>query len=497
MIMKRKLCSITNWKLCGFCLLLAAYMLFFCTKSSPAYPINDWCDANIYLSIGKGMKNGAVLYRDLYDHKGPLLYVLHMVCAFVSENSFLGVYILEVVCAAWFLLECAEILKRFGVQKLLWPALFILAYCCYACYSFSEGDSAEELCMPLCAACLRRTLIYIDSEKDKAVTKKCCRQLGFYTGCLFWIKFTIIGIPVGCMICVLLDRSSRKQKIPMRIAQIVEGFIASTLPWLVYFGICHALPDLWEVYFIHNFSLYNEKQDLIERIKLLLTYGYGWTIQNPLYSLLVYFGLAGVLLREHRRYALCFWSAAAFGAFCVFIGIKSYPYYGQALAPLAVGGGAVLLQKLENVLQAKRSRILVSALLCICCTVLCPLTARNMREGDGVQFLQKASDTPQYKLAAYIPQDGTATLLNYGFMDMGLFTAADIVPNTRFFNRCNVPLAEIDVEQRRYLQERITDYVVTCGAVCDELNENYELIYSCEAPGQWYPMVYLYTAKTL
>ena len=41
--------------------LIVAAVLFFCSKSSPAYPINDWSDANIYFSAGKGMLAGRVM----------------------------------------------------------------------------------------------------------------------------------------------------------------------------------------------------------------------------------------------------------------------------------------------------------------------------------------------------------------------------------------------------------------------------------------------------
>ena len=45
----------------------ACLLMFFCTKSSPLYIINDWYDANAYFTMGKGMMNGAVPYRDLFD----------------------------------------------------------------------------------------------------------------------------------------------------------------------------------------------------------------------------------------------------------------------------------------------------------------------------------------------------------------------------------------------------------------------------------------------
>ena len=44
-----------NARVFAYALLVAAAVLFFCSKSSFGYPINDWSDANIYFTIGKGM----------------------------------------------------------------------------------------------------------------------------------------------------------------------------------------------------------------------------------------------------------------------------------------------------------------------------------------------------------------------------------------------------------------------------------------------------------
>ncbi|MDR1691830.1 MAG: hypothetical protein LBR72_00575, partial [Oscillospiraceae bacterium] len=53
----------------------AFLLLLFCTKSSPLFPVNDWYDANVYFTMGKGLFNGFVPYVDLIDNKGPLLYL--------------------------------------------------------------------------------------------------------------------------------------------------------------------------------------------------------------------------------------------------------------------------------------------------------------------------------------------------------------------------------------------------------------------------------------
>lgn len=60
-----------EWMCIGFCLVTAFAGLMICSRSSFLYPYNDWNDANSYFTMGKGMMNGLVIYRDLYDQKGP------------------------------------------------------------------------------------------------------------------------------------------------------------------------------------------------------------------------------------------------------------------------------------------------------------------------------------------------------------------------------------------------------------------------------------------
>jgi hypothetical protein len=77
----------------GYCILLSILFLLFCTKSSPLYPFNDWVDANASFTMGKGMMNGKVLYRDIFDHRGPLLYFYYGIGYLISNMDFKGVFI--------------------------------------------------------------------------------------------------------------------------------------------------------------------------------------------------------------------------------------------------------------------------------------------------------------------------------------------------------------------------------------------------------------------
>ena len=98
----------------------------------------------------------------------------------------------------------------------------------------------------------------------------------------------------------------------------------------------------------------------------------------------------------------------------------------------------------------------------------------------------------QYQLAKVINETPNATLLNYGFMDAGFFTAAGIAPSVKFFHSSNVNMPEKSEEQLRYIREGLVDYVVVRNEGPKELHENYELVAAVQSPNFWYENVFLY-----
>ena len=178
-----------------FILLLTALgMITICSRSSVLYPLNNWDDANCIFTVGKSMMNGLVPYRDLLEQKGPLMYFLYGLCWLVSHQSFLGVFLLEIIEAFFFLLFSYKttflIIKRRVIILIPFIALFT-----YASRSFAQGGgSAEELCLPF-LACSLWQIIGFETDKEK-ISKISLFILGFTAGCVFWIKFSLIGMYV-------------------------------------------------------------------------------------------------------------------------------------------------------------------------------------------------------------------------------------------------------------------------------------------------------------
>ena len=479
---------------------VAAVCLLICSKSSPLYPINDWTDTNIFFSCGKGMLQGSVLYRDLYDHKGPLLYALYALCALISATGFFGVYLLETVAVGLFLFSVYKLLSLYGVKNSAWLLLPVLCAVIVSSDSFQQGGSAEELCLPILGWSLYALLGYIRSQ---APTRMRAGQLflqGVLCGAMLWIKFTLLGFFAAFLLGLFFYHLFRRQTRAAFacLGWFALGILASTLPWLVYFGVNGAIGDFLKTYLYDNIFLYSSRESLpwFAQLTAIARSGWRWFRDNLIYTAPMLLGGVWVLFSgrhsgKERVWIFLLFFATALG---VFISGTSYPYYGlilAAFAGFALPAPGLLLDKL---LHGRR--------LIVCCTAtvvtLCSLAFCFAVSANTGDLLKPRSQTMQYQFVARTDAVQNATLLNYGFMDAGFYTASRITPSVKYFHLTNVPLEEMRSEQARYVREGVTDFVVSREPLPAALAARYQLIQTADAPdGFWYDAVYLYERSDL
>ena len=164
----------------------AAGVVSVCSRSSFFYPLNNWGDAQCFFTVGKSMVRGQVLYRDIYEQKGPLVLFLHGLASFVQRNGFLGVFLLEVLAAGVFLWFCQKIMALYGAGSLRFAALPLVLAVSFSCPSFQMGDSMEELCLPLFAAGLYLGLRAL--RENRPLGWGGALALGVLCGGVFWTK---------------------------------------------------------------------------------------------------------------------------------------------------------------------------------------------------------------------------------------------------------------------------------------------------------------------
>ena len=100
----------------GLLYLMAVSLIIalFAFGGSPFYPINEWSDPNCFLTVGRAMLDGKVMYRDIYEQKGPYVYFLHALAALISDTSFIGVWLMEVVTLFFSMWLISKIVGMYG-----------------------------------------------------------------------------------------------------------------------------------------------------------------------------------------------------------------------------------------------------------------------------------------------------------------------------------------------------------------------------------------------
>lgn len=433
-----------------------------CSKSSPLYPMNDWVDANCFFTVGRSMLSGKVLYRDIFEQKGFYLYVLHALAALVSDTTFWGVYLLEIAAAFFFLFFSYKtallFCGRFSLR--LMPVFAALVY---ASSAFCQGDSAEELCLPLLAYCLYAGLHA--AQNGDAPSLKESFLVGLCAGVILFVKFSMLGFFVGWFVvpAFLLLRRRELGRLFRTMAVIAAGVAVAALPVLAYFLANGALRSLLEVYFYDNIFVYALSPDYSAYAgqSTILIGARTALLNNPLAGVLLL--LALIWMSQQKSMLPFALSVSAFvGTLLLVYSTKlRILYYAFVFAPFFMLAVIPVCLAIEAPLSRLRFR-LHPALYGAAALVLGVALNNN-----AYMLLESRESMPQYQFKEIVQTVEEPTMLNYGFLDGGFYTVCGIVPSCRFFCYLNIPLGELGAAQDQALAEGAVDFVVTCEREID------------------------------
>ena len=423
------------------------------------------------------MLKGLMPYRDLFDHKGPLLYALYGTGAALCSRGFLGVWLLEILSLAALLALAQRLSYRLGAGPLRYTAAPACAVTVCCCRAFTQGGSAEEFCLPALLLGILCTLRILQEEKGR---EKAAALFGGAAAWVFLIKYTDCGLFFGLgfflLLCVL--RRSGALACGRVLLRMTAGFAVPVLLCALWLLACGALAECWQVYFAQNlFDYSGAPMSLKGHVLNALAYLRTQSAANPALAVLTLIGMAGsagALLRGGRgalAEALAFPAGAGLLLLFCYWGEMAHPYYALVFAATACAGVSFLLALAAKIPAAVKGRMpaVTAAVLalcilpaCRCCCTAVPLLGVRREEMPQARFaseMHALSDAP--------------TLLDLCSLDQGFYLAADILPVCRYFADNN-----LDTEEKReaiagYLADGRCEFVVT---VWRTLPENYEAI---------------------
>ena len=467
------------------CTMISFVFLLLCSRSSFLYPYNNWDDANSYFSMGKFMINGGVIYRDLYDQKGPYLYLIYGIAYLLSNNTFLGVFFLEILSISFFLFFGYKILCLYTTAVVAYSLLPLLAAAGLSSLSFYWGGAAEEFCLPFLMASLYCSLKYLKEDYPASPRLSMILWNGIFAGVILQLKYTLLGFYFAWMaVIALLNLTKMNWKKAIRCCLVfLGGMIVTMIPWLFYFGIHGALDDWFQCYVYNNVFLYSDIQKadttILLKIYKLAKILYNLVWNNISYFCFIVIGFYFMIFSSFNHWYEKINTVLLFGFLFlgIYVGGGDIFYYSIPLMIFSVLGlGAIGrgINKVERKLGISFNEKLYLFLFFL--TMIGGVCFANENSINTDYRKVEKKDHFLWEFEKIVNSEENPTLLNINMLDSGLYTVANILPTCKYFQTNGIDLEEMRREQERYIREGETLFVISRFEYPEYILENYELI---------------------
>lgn len=343
-------------------LLAAVFVLFFGECNTPLGP-RVGSDNAMYLTMGTALAQGYAPYSDIFDHKGPLLFILQMLPQLLAGGySTLAVYMQEVL----FLFASLRILHAMAERlcaKEDW--VLQLVYLCCLGPAMDGGNLTEEYAALFILAGLYVVLRVFDDgaalEGSPKTLALPAALLGGFAMLAFLTRANnalgLCGMVLGLVLYLLCTK--RFAHLGFCALGFVLGMVISALPVILWLAAHGALWDAFYGSILHNMMYANTGSASRVQTLLFTAYGHGAKLMAAMACL----GAVACFVRT-RKLAIplgMVLSAAMAGLSC-FISHKFYSHYLMVLAPIAAFGAAHLLALLPRACCCGRRQRVRSAL---------------------------------------------------------------------------------------------------------------------------------------
>lgn len=478
----------------SFCFLF----LFFISKFSPLYPVNEWSDINVYFNVGKAIANGKVLYSEIFDHKGPLLFFIYAIGYILSPSSTQwGMFIIQLVF--WFTFSISLFFTfRYYLSKFISFLSVLLVF--VGCLGFmNTGGSAEEFVLIISNIGLCFFISYFHKNKLTHPPKfMLVHGLLFSAVLLIKLNLVVFWCFPLCFIFIALLLSREYKNFFLNILFFFLGLSIILLPMLFYF-LCHGALDTAYYVYIELNKQYSSTNDYL----YLLTNGISKltrvTRENLLLMLIVYLGIiyAPFKLVKSKIFglSLCLSGLALIGM--IFFTLTYHFYYPLSLLIFLVLGLIIIFQFFEKHLTISDTKGVYQLSAAI--ILIFAIGMRNLYGMGGASILRlEEPNGPQFAFKQHLKKKENPSLLNTAFAEgNALFTTSNIVPSVKYFFCPNIfygMYPDIRDSQTRYIENKEIDFVLsaTNGFNYDYFNNldiletNYQKIDSITSLGVTY-----------
>ncbi len=210
-------------------------------------------DVPVYLNVARNLLNGKVLYSEIVDNKGPVLYFMNAL--FLKLGGRFGMVLLEFILLYTIFLFAYKTIKLLNDNKKHQIIVLVLMGT-YLLRFFTYGLACEEYALAFSMIGLYECVKYYKNDKFSIYQ---CYSLGILGGLCFFIRQNLIvvfaGFGIGIFIKHIIEK--RYKELIKYIIFSILGFITVALPILGYLLINNCFNDY--IYYTFTLNMHIEK----------------------------------------------------------------------------------------------------------------------------------------------------------------------------------------------------------------------------------------------
>lgn len=349
-------------------------VMLFCAGSSPVID-RMFTDSSVFFAMGRGMRAGKVVYRDLFDHKGWYLYFINYLGALISESTSIGIWFVEVCFAFADVLLCFKIARVYFADNdakcICVSQLMLLLIVNY--FTYEGGNTVEFYCLTFQFVSV---LLFVLYERSGVVPHPPFYMLvhGLCVGISFGLRGNMV-LAWGALAAVLIIRLFICHEYKNMIDNILyglSGIIIALLPLFLYGVLTESLLDMYEQSFRFN-----------------LLYGSSTIIQNIIPAVFSRNGIltsiaclaSCIAVKKSKKVSstgqLVFFLAWVLSILSFSISGYTFPHYYEYVIPLTIPFAMFMTEIISGIIEqhriSRRAVCVIIAALTICCNMRLPI----------------------------------------------------------------------------------------------------------------------------
>ena len=206
-------------------------------------------DSGVFLYIGSRILHGDLPYKQIWDHKPPVIFYINALGLLIGNGSRWGVWLIEFAALFVTVFIGYKLIKKvFGAPSAIF-SMFLFLESLY--FLLLGGNFTTEYTLPLQFSC-----IWLAYQAEKyGFSPWRGFLIGLFCSVAFFTKQNTIGIGIAISLFLIFNRMILKQykKLFLDLLSVTLGGLSFLLVIVIFFGTNGILPDFWDAAFHYNF----------------------------------------------------------------------------------------------------------------------------------------------------------------------------------------------------------------------------------------------------